>query len=705
MAEDALQAADPSHDSTPDRRLDSWKEIAGYLKRDVTTVRRWEKREGLPVHRHLHERRDSVYVYTTEIDIWWQGRRNHLADNGALNGVAASAEEHSPTPPGLTDPRPPRVRWARLAWVLAATLVAAAALTALVSRGYPRGGPPVASEVRFPIHPPEQSSFGSIGLSPDGRQFAFTATAADGRTLLWIRPLDTISARSLPDTDGATFPFWSPDSQTVGFFAAGKLWIVDVAGGSPRAVCDAPDGHGGAWNRDGIIVFAPGPRGPISRVPATGGSPVPVTTLEAPGERGHVWPAFLPDSRRFLYLADSSEAEHHNLFVGALDSSERSHVLNLARSNAAYVRGGYLFFAHERQLVAQPFDTDRLVLTGKPLTLVDEVLQSGPVHKTDFSVSDHGVFAYRSLGGFDTRLVWRDRAGHESALIQTTAEHFEPTLSPDETRIAVDVFDHRPSRRFGFNVAGVVSDIWIVDRSTGVASQFTADPGAEFDPVWSPDGRSIVFSANRTDNLELDLYQKNADGTGSRQLLLDLPKAIHVQDWSSDGRFVVYATFDEMTHGDLWLLPMFGDRKPQPLLGTEFNEEQAQISPDGRWFAYTSQKSGRSEIYVRSFPTAGQEWQISTTGGGDARWRADGKELFYIAEDRQLMAVPVKGGTTVEHGPAVALFDTGMAPHWGEGRNHYDVSRDGRFLFMAPIADDRSSPFIVVLNWAAKLAK
>lgn len=708
MTEDRLPAADRSQDSALDLRLDSWKEIASYLKRDVTTVRRWEKREGLPVHRHLHERRDSVYAYATEVDDWWQGRQNHLALNGDWNGVVAAASHNaisSPIPENLA--RPKRGVDLRLAWVLTAIFATATLLLAglFVVRST-RLAPVQAAEARFSVEGPEGTSLGPMSLSPDGRHLAFTAAAVGGKSRVWIRALDSLTSRPLPESDDALFPFWSPTSDAIGFFAAGKLWTVDLAGGSPREVAAATDGRGGAWNQDGIIVFAPGPRSPLYQVPAAGGEVIPATTLDQPGERGHVWPAFLPDGRRFLYLADSSEPAPHNLFVGSLTSDERTQVLPLARSNAVCARDGYLVFGLERRLVAQAFDTERLVLTGEPVTLVEEVLQpSGLTHKTDFSISDSGVLAYRSLGGFDTRVVWRDRSGQPSPILTTPAEYFEPTLSPDGRRLAVGVFDHRPSRRFGLNVAAVVSDIWIVDLATGESSQFTSHPGTDFDPVWSPDGQRIVFSSNRRHVHQPDLYQKNADGTGAEELLLDDPVRKHAEDWSPDGRFVVYGSFDEKTNSDLWLLPMLGDRTPRALLRTEFNEEQARISPDGRWFAYTSQKSGRSEVYVRSFPGAEHETQISTTGGGDARWRADGKEVFYIAEDRQLMAVAVKAGTAFEHGPAVALFDTGMPPHWGAGRNHYDVSRDGRFIFMAPIADDRSSPFIVVLNWAAKLAK
>ena len=706
MADDGLQAAERSQDSAPDVRLDSWKEIAAYLKRDVTTVRRWEKREGLPVHRHLHERRDSVYGYAREIDTWWQGRRNQLAQNGALDLVTPGPEDESSTSARVPKPdRPsPRRGRGRVAWALASTFCATTLLlTTVVVFLLQQRTPGAGTEARFSVFAPDETSFGTASLSPDGRQLAFTAAAdAGGKTLLWVRPLNTIAARSLPDTDGATFPFWSATSDALGFFAAGKLWTIDLSGGNPRVVCDAPEGRGGTWNREGIIVFAPGPRGPLLRVPAAGGSPAAVTTVERK-ERGHVWPEFLPDGNHFLYLADSSEPEHHNLFVGSFNGDRRTRLLTLA-SSAAY-GGGYLLFARDRQLVAQPFDATRLALTGDPVTLAEHVVQPWDMdHKTEFSVSNTGVLMYRSLGGFDTELVWRDRSEHHAALASRPAGYSEPTLSPDQTRVAVDIFDSRPSRRFGFGVTNITSDIWLLNRSTGAASQFTFDPAADFDPVWSPDGTRIVFSSNRRGSL--DLYQKNTDGTGADQPLLRSSVAKHAQAWSPDGRFLVYATLEEKTRFDLWLLPMIGDRTPTPLLRTEFSEQQAHISPDSRWFSYTSTESGRSEVYVQSFPSPAGKWQISTNGGGDARWGAHGRELFYIAEDRRLMAVAVKTGATFEHGSPVPLFDTGMQPHWGTSRNHYDVSSDGqRFLLMTPVADDRSSPFTIVVNWTATLPK
>ncbi len=689
-------------------RLDSWKEIAAYLKRDVTTVRRWEKREGLPVHRHLHERRDSVYSYRTEIDEWWEGRRNHLVENGALEGVTLGGGNGSSTSAALPEApeRLPRAPRARLAWTLAGTFFFATLILALllVARSQPTAFGDTA-ELRFSIFPPEETSFASVGLSPDGRHFAFTAgptSTSGGKTLLWVRALDTLAARSVPDTEDATFPFWSPTSDALGFFAGGKLWIVAIAGGSPRVVCDAPNGRGGTWNREGIIVFAPGREGPLLRVEASGGAAAPVTTVERPNERGHLWPEFLPDGNHFLYLADSNVPEHHNLFVGALDGNERQRLFPLG-SNAAY-SDGYLVFARDRQLVAQPFDASRLALTGEAVTLVERVQQQSD-HKTDFSVSANLVLVYRTMQSPATRLVWRDRTQLHSTLVGTPGEYTEPALSPDETRVAIDLFDPRPSKRFGYGVGRVRSDIWILDRSSGAASQFTSDPAADWGPVWSPDGRSIVFSSNRRrDNLEL--YRKNATGDGPDELLLAANGTNPVaQSWSPDGKHLLYSAFDPKTHMDLWLLPMSGDHTPMPLLRSEFSEEQGQISPNGRWFAYTSNEFGRSEVYVQSFPEPGAKWQISMNGGGDPRWRRDGKELFYIAADRRLMAVAVKTGATFEQAPAVLLFDTGVPPQWYFARNLYDVSRDGQFLFMTPVEDDRSSPFTVVLNWAAGLRR
>ena len=688
MSDDVPAVAHRPAGSVGNGRLDSWKEIGAYLKRDVTTVRRWEKREGLPVHRHPHDRRDSVYAYTTEIDRWWHDRRNHVENKIAADPVAAASGTG---------------RTIRVAWCVAAVcLLAALASTAMLVVVSHRTRSRDTDALRFSILPPEGASFGTVSLSPDGHTLAFTAKSEDGPPRLWLRPLRSLTPQALPGTEDAAFPFWSPDGRSIGFFAQGRLKRIDVSGGSPQIVSDAPAGRGGTWNDAGVIVFSPSRESGLSRVPASGGTATPITVVERPGERGHLWPEFLPDGNHFLYLADSSEPDFHNLFVGALDTRERKRLFGLA-SNASYSRDGYLLFARDRQLMAQPFDARRLEATGEPVMLAGQVLQQWTLdHKADFSVSNNGMLMYRDVRGVETRLVWRDRAEGHSPLVDRTAEYYEPTLSPDQKRFAVDMFDSRPNKRFGLGLGGVTADIWIADASSGAASRFTFDPGIEFDPVWSPDGRRIVFSSNRRG--VVDLYQKNADGRGADELLLASDDRKDAQAWSPDGRFLLYGTFTKKTREDVWLLPMIGDRTPVPLLQTEASEEQPQISPDGRWLAYTSDESGQPEVYVQSFPAPSGKWQVSTGGGGDARWRPDGRELFYIAEDRRLMAVPTKSGAAFEHGSPVPLFDTGMTPFWGEARNHYDVSRDGkRFLLMTPVADERSAPFTIVVNWISGL--
>jgi Tol biopolymer transport system component len=684
VAEDTLDTANGSHVASPQVRLDSWKEIAAYVKRDVTTVRRWEKREGLPVHRQLHARRDSVYAYPTEIDAWWKARRNDLAGNGAADSPASAPGE------ALW-----RQRW--VPWTIAGLL----AIVVVVAGTFAAKGREEKAQFRFPILPPANTSVGTMAVSPDGRHVAFSGTTDGGATRLWIQHLDSLTATSLPDTDDATLPFWSPDSDAIGFFAAGKLWTIDVAGGAPQSIADAPHGRGGTWNRDGIIVFAPDATGPLVSVAVAGGNPRPVTALGL-NERGHLWPEFLPDGRRFLFLADAMAPEYHSLSVGDLSTRRVRNLFRLA-SSAVYAQG-YLLYERERKLLAQPFDAERLQVSGDPLTLADHVVQPWSLdHKTDVSVSSTGVLAFRSMGGFNADLVWRDRSEQRSAFSRASAGYSDPVFSPDQTRLAVGIFHPQPSRRYGFGTTSITSDVWLLDRSTGAATAFTSDPGAEFEPVWSPDGRRIAYSSNRRGTL--DLYQKYADGGGNEELLYASPERKHALTWSPDGRFLVFAAVDAQTRFDLWLLPMTGDRRPTPLVCTHASEQQVQVSPDGRWFAYTSDESGRPEVYVQRFPSPTDRWQVSTHGGGDARWSADGRQLFYIATDRQLMSVPIQAVATFAHGKAVALFDTGMSPDWGTSRNHYDVTRDGRVLMMAPVADDRTSPFTIVVNWNSGLEK
>ena len=705
MSANAPGSANRSNDLPFDGRLDSWKEIAAFLKRDVTTVRRWEKREGLPVHRHLHERRESVYAFTTEIDPWWTNRRNHLTDNGALESVAA---------PAAVDPSAARhVQKAAsvpLAWMTAAAFAMTTIVLGVVL--FTRESTPPADtalERRFSVFPPPGTKFVTVAVSPDGRHLAFTAAPTEGarRTpTLWVRSFDSLEARALPDTDDAAFPFWSPASDALGFFASGHLWTVGLAGGSPRSIAVALDARGGTWNRDGTIVFAPEHRGALYRVASGGGAATAVTVL-GDGERGHIWPEFLPDGTHLLYVAHAGTGrdEDHHVFVAALDGTERRRILS-AQSTILYSADGYLHYQRERRLFAQPFDIRRFELTGDPVAVAGRVEEhSGYPRKTEFSVSSRGILAYRAPQRSATRLVWRDRAGRPSPLLMTPADYYSPTFAPNESRVAYALFDPEPSGRFGYGPAKVSSDLYVHDRTTGLSSQITSDPAAEWGPVWSPDGRSMVFSSNRR-NDTLELFLKDMTNANALERPLDTKGLNPVgTSWSPDGRFIVYSVFDRRTRGDIWCLPMSGDRTPIPLLQGEFTEEQGQISPDGRWLAYTSTESGRPEVWVTTLPRVTTKWQISSGGAGDPRWGPDGRELFYITEDRQLMAVPIRAGASFAHGDAERLFDTALPPHWYEARNLYDVGRDGRFLFMTPVEDDRSAPVTVVLNWAARLKR
>jgi Tol biopolymer transport system component len=684
---------DSANQDAPDEsdRLDSWKEIAGYLKRDVTTVRRWEKREGLPVHRHLHERRDSVYAFKSELDRWWEGRTAALSGNG--NGLAALAPQE-------------RTRGSRLppvtALVAALTVLLALTLATLVSRkGTVERD---TATVRFALLPPDASSFISvIAVAPDARAIAFTArpkSQPNAEPLLWIRPLDSVEAYALHDTDGAMFPFWSPDSRQVGFFAGGRLWVVDAVGGSPQPIAEAPVGRGGTWSREGVIVFAPGDHAALLRVSAAGGATSPVTALREADAHGHLWPEFLPDGRHFLFFAhgDQNSSEHHNLFVGALDGSMFRHLFSVD-SHVSFA-DGHLIYLRDRKLVAQQFDTRRLTVVGDPIEIVDRVHQQEDlVHKADFAVAPGGVLAYRRMQSPASRLMWSNRQGLRTPLTTTPAEYYDPTFSPDDRRVALAVFDPDPSPRFGFGIVHVRSDVWLIDRISGVASQVTTDPAIDWGPVWAPEGNRLVFSSNRRDG-RVELFLKDVSRDGETEV----PLATHgtnpvAQSWSPDGQYLVYLAFDPKTRGDLWLLPMSGERTPRPFLQTPHSEQQAQISPDGRWVAYASNASGREEVWVQRFPTPSTPIQVSSTGGGDPRWRRDGRELFYVATDRQLMALPVTPGEPFVHGVATPLFDARIKPHWYNARNVFDVSRDGRLLVMAPLEDDRDALFTVVLNW------
>jgi len=488
-------------------------------------------------------------------------------------------------------------------------------------------------------------------------------------------------------------PFWSPDSRSIGFFSGGKLKRIDVSGGPAQTLCDAAIAGGGTWNRDGIIVLVRNVEAGLYRIPATGGTPTPLTMLDkSRNEIVHVWPYFLPDGRHFLYLARSSQVEKSAIFVGSLDSKDTKFLLN-ADSSMAYAPPGYLLFARQQTLMAQGFNADKLQLTGEAVPVAERIARYLGVARALFSVSDTGVLVYRSLWTTeDSQLAWFDRAGRQLGTVGEPGGYAAIRLSPDEKRVALQRVDNEKG----------TYDIWLIEITRGTPSRLTFDPASDVYPIWSPDGNRIVFASNKEGTA--NLYQKLSSGAGNDELLFKSDDAKLPNDWSPDGRYILYQDLSQKDF-DLWVLPLFEERKPVLFLQTDFAELYGRFSPDGRWIAYVSGESGKREVSVRSFPASGGQWQISNGGGAQPHWRRDGKELFYVAPDHKLMAVEVNGSSgTFEVGIPRALFDLRIGST--SGFSDYDVTADGqRFLVNTLVEQSARSPVTVVMNWTADLKK
>ena len=559
---------------------------------------------------------------------------------------------------------------------------------------------PEARPARFFVLPPEKTTFAAspmfLTVSPDGTRLAFVGTGASGvNPQLWVRPVDSLAAQLLPGTEGADQPFWSADSRFLAFFAQGKLKKIDVTGGLPQALGDVSPGGSGTWSREGVILFTQGSglRSLIYRVSAAGGAATAITAWDASrGERAHLWPYFLPDGKHFLYFARSSNAENNAVYVASLDSNERKLLLN-ANSNVAYVSPGYLLFHREGTLMAQSFDAARLELTGESFPVAEGVRFSAINGRAAFSASENGVLAYRTGSVANEQLTWFARDGKKLGPVGEAGSYRNIALSPDEKRVAVQRL-----------VPGTgTSDIWLLELSRGIFTRFTFDPSTEGNPIWSPDGRQIVLDATRKG--KPGLYRKDLSGSGTEELLFESEEQKHPEDWSPDGQFIVYGWTVPTTKFSL--LPLSGDRKPKLLLESPFRKDEPHVSPDGRWLAYSSEESGRPEIYVQPFQGPGEKLRISANGGGQPRWRKDGKELFYLALDGTMMAVPIipiRGGATLEAGAPKELFQTGL--NVNPTIDQFAVTGDGqRFLLDLPLSEESATPISVVLNWTAELRR
>jgi eukaryotic-like serine/threonine-protein kinase len=585
----------------------------------------------------------------------------------------------------------------RLAWGMTAVAALVALAAVLAAVRYANRATALSRPMRSSIVLPEKTALRGLAISPDGRTLVVVARDSSGKNLLWIRSLDSLAVQPLAGTENPSFPFWSPDSRSIGFFADGKLKRIDASGGPPQTLCDVPVSRGGTWNRTGDILFSPVPDGPLYRVSASGGLPSQLTRFDpARGETSHRWPFFLPDGRHFLYLVASfgGEREKTGIYVASLDSKEEKFLVR-ANSSLAYAPPGYLLFFRERNLMAQRFDPKTFRVTGDPFLVAEQIQFFPQTYFATFSVSDNGALVYqaRSAAGV-SQLAWFDRSGKQTGTLGAPGNQANPRISPDGKRVALDIVDPQTG-----NI-----DIWIYESSGGIPTRFTSDPAIEAGPIWSPDGSRIVFSSLRRGHP--DLYEKSSSGAGSEERILQSQGTKYPNDWSPDGRFILYRAIEGRTNPKLWAMPV-GDRKPSPVIDATFGVSQGQISPDGRWVAYASNESGKWEIYVAPFRGAGGNWKVSSEGGSEPRWRRDGKELFYLGPDGTLMVVSVKGGPTFEADAARPLFETRLRqPISSADLFSYDVSADGQhFLVNTDVGEVTSSPLTAVLNWTADVGR
>jgi Tol biopolymer transport system component len=579
-------------------------------------------------------------------------------------------------------------------WAWAAVAIVAVAIAAALAIAPWRSPAPSAS-VAFTVEAPLGATI-DVGqpLSPDGRKLAFVAPSSNGKPMLWIRALDSLTAQALEGTEDASSPFWSPDSGHLGFFATGSLKRIPVAGGAVQTICSVDQPIGGSWGSTGVIVF--GGRGAISSVPAAGGSPSPVTTVNvSAGEQWHTTPDFLPDGRHFLYTVLSGGLAISQTYVTSLDSSDRQPLPGIG-SAARYAPTGHLLFYRRQTLMAQPFELEGFALSGEPFPVAAAAAET---QVPSASVSANGSLAYLAARDTDTELRWFDRAGTDLGLAAPRGSFLNPEMSPDETRVAVD----------RDNGAGI--DIYTVTLSTGAnpvtsrSNRITFDESADYTPLWAPSGDRIAFTSYRRGRGRV--YERVIDAVGDDTLVQETDHEQRAGDWSADGRWIAYVEESEDGQGtaDVWAVSLDAARTKVRVTNTPFEENLPQLSPDARWITYEHWGPAGIETYVQAFPGPGAREQVSISGGRGARWSHDGKELFYVAPDGTVMAVPVAAsGNTIKLGEPTRLFRAPVAFTAGLGRV-LNVTADGRFLLNVEPAD-RARPSIVVLHdWAQSLTR
>jgi eukaryotic-like serine/threonine-protein kinase len=593
------------------------------------------------------------------------------------------------TPKSITNSTVTRFR---ALWLIASALVMAVATTSLT--WFLLGGSAIN------LHPSRLSIVSPLGveiregssISPDGRSVVFVGRAS-GVEKLWLRPLDSLTSRELTGTDTATYPFWSPDSRFIGFFATGKLKRIDVRTGVITIVCDVGIGRGGTWNEQGTIIFNSVNDGPLLTVSAAGGTPTKLTTVDkSRQENSHRWPYFLPDGRQFLYYIRASSADAAGVYLGSLDDpQEKIPILN-APSNAIFApaaarRPGYLAWVQDGNLMAQSFDLRTHRLDGEPVALAAGVYLNSAGRNGEMSVSSDGTMLYGTDSVSQYQLTWLSRDGKRAATIGRPDAYQSASISPDGVHVAVSL---RPSSAQG--------GIALIETTRGIATPLVGG----FWGAWSPDARRIAFATSPSG--APNIFTISITGQGQRERLTESPNTQLVLDWSRDGRFLIYAEQPNdpasATKSGLWLLELT-NRKAFQFVQTAFRQAHAQFSPDGRWIAYTSTESGRAEIHVQSFPAGQAKWQISTSGGDFPRWRPDGSELLYVAPDQTLMSTPVQRlAGTIQIGHPSPLFKVTFPPSLPSLPDYpYDVAADGRVLGFTPTGESGDEELVVLSNW------
>jgi eukaryotic-like serine/threonine-protein kinase len=651
--------------TTPADRLDSWKEIASYLKRDVRTLQRWEKEEGLPVHRQPHSKQGSVYAYRPEIDSWWESRRRELETRAARSATSR-----------------------RIA--LGTAAVTAVIMVVLAVRLLTRSAPlEVTFEqpfFQFPVLLPNDSLGASLSISADGRRLSFNTCCTDRR--IWQHVFASGVTSPVPGTEEAVWSFWSPDSSRLAFFAGGKLKVLDVTDpkqGPPVTLADT-QGFDGSWGADGAILFSGGRK--LFRIPP-GGAIAPIAVTDDAGEyAARRAPRPLPDGRHFIYYV--SNAARFGVYLGALDGSTAVRLV-ASELPAVFVKPSHLIYMRGTMLVAQRLNVNAGTLEGAPIPLTADAAPGGLSVPVRFAAADTGALAFvPTRGGRRSRLLWTDRAGTVVAPLPEVgdAEFMNPAIAPSGAQVALNRMDPQTGNW----------DIWIVDVARGIPSRVTYDGAQDSDPIWSPDEKSLVFASTRGGGLAL--YRKTIGSVQPEEQVYRPERSgtLIPSDWSRDGRFIVFTGLLPGAQTTIWVLPMTGERKPFRLPGIETYAYDARISPDGKWIAYCAFETGASQIYVQRFPEAGAKSQITSSGGAHPRWSSDGRELIYWASPRGLAAVTLAfSGDTVRAGKARTIAGRPI-PNLIDARTHYDVARDGRMLVRQPI-DDTPASITVFSNW------